>query len=147
MFGRWAGSCESASAALIMSAASVVLLWLWCRSRDVPLFQRDGTLPGGYTLTNTWDDLGNLTNLEDTNGDDKADTREVIMEGWGIGDTHAQGVRQNPLHGNRLDERDQFEIAFDPRRDRIREQQPLRHVDVRAHPLGVHLQALGQQPP
>jgi putative membrane-bound dehydrogenase-like protein len=28
--------------------------------------------------------------LKDTNGDDKADTREVIMEGWGVKDTHAQ---------------------------------------------------------
>jgi putative membrane-bound dehydrogenase-like protein len=33
--------------------------------------------------------------LKDTNGDDKADVREVIMEGWGIGDTHAQA---NNLH-------------------------------------------------
>jgi putative membrane-bound dehydrogenase-like protein len=28
--------------------------------------------------------------LKDTNGDDKADVRQVVMEGWGIGDTHAQ---------------------------------------------------------
>ena len=28
--------------------------------------------------------------LKDTNGDDKADTREVLLPGWGIGDTHAQ---------------------------------------------------------
>ena len=28
--------------------------------------------------------------LKDLNGDDKADIREVIMEGWGIRDTHAQ---------------------------------------------------------
>ena len=33
-------------AAIRMSGA-VVLLWLWCRARGVPLFQRDGTLPGG----------------------------------------------------------------------------------------------------
>ncbi|WP_038158786.1 PVC-type heme-binding CxxCH protein [Verrucomicrobium sp. BvORR106] len=33
--------------------------------------------------------------LKDTNGDDKADVRQVIMEGWGIGDTHAQA---NNLH-------------------------------------------------
>lgn len=33
--------------------------------------------------------------LKDTNGDDKADVREVIMDGWGIGDTHAQA---NNLH-------------------------------------------------
>src|SRR5436190_23374075 len=33
--------------------------------------------------------------LKDTDGDDKADVREVIMEGWGIGDTHAQA---NNLH-------------------------------------------------
>jgi len=33
--------------------------------------------------------------LKDTNGDDKADVREVVMEGWGIGDTHAQA---NSLH-------------------------------------------------
>lgn len=28
--------------------------------------------------------------LGDTNGDDKADVREVLLPGWGIGDTHAQ---------------------------------------------------------
>ncbi|CAN5911335.1 hypothetical protein BH11VER1_BH11VER1_13740 [soil metagenome] len=28
--------------------------------------------------------------LKDTNGDDKADVRQEIMSGWGIGDTHAQ---------------------------------------------------------
>lgn len=28
--------------------------------------------------------------LKDTNGDDKADVREVIMESWGVRDTHAQ---------------------------------------------------------
>ena len=28
-------------------AGAVVLLWLWCRWRRVPLFERDGTLPGG----------------------------------------------------------------------------------------------------
>ena len=33
--------------------------------------------------------------LKDTDGDDKADVREVLMEGWGIGDTHAQA---NSLH-------------------------------------------------
>ena len=33
-------------AAIRMSGA-VVLLWLWCRARGVPLFQRDGSLPGG----------------------------------------------------------------------------------------------------
>ncbi|MFM7606944.1 MAG: PVC-type heme-binding CxxCH protein [Prosthecobacter sp.] len=31
-----------------------------------------------------------LIYLEDTNGDDKADKREVIMDCWGIRDTHAQ---------------------------------------------------------
>jgi putative membrane-bound dehydrogenase-like protein len=33
--------------------------------------------------------------LKDTNGDDKADLREVVIEGWGISDTHAQA---NSLH-------------------------------------------------
>ena len=33
--------------------------------------------------------------LKDSDGDDRADVREVIMEGWGIGDTHAQA---NNLH-------------------------------------------------
>ncbi|MFT4267360.1 MAG: DMT family transporter [Xenophilus sp.] len=33
-------------ATLRMSGA-VLLLWLWCRWRGVPLFRRDGTLPGG----------------------------------------------------------------------------------------------------
>jgi putative membrane-bound dehydrogenase-like protein len=28
--------------------------------------------------------------LNDTNGDDKADMRQVLLPGWGIGDTHAQ---------------------------------------------------------
>src|SRR5438874_1065667 len=28
--------------------------------------------------------------LKDTNGDDKADVREVIIETWGVKDTHAQ---------------------------------------------------------
>jgi putative membrane-bound dehydrogenase-like protein len=28
--------------------------------------------------------------LKDTNGDDKADVREALLPGWGIGDTHAQ---------------------------------------------------------
>ena len=28
--------------------------------------------------------------LADTNGDDKADVRKVVLPGWGIGDTHAQ---------------------------------------------------------
>ena len=28
--------------------------------------------------------------LKDTNGDDKADVREVVMSGWGVNDTHAQ---------------------------------------------------------
>ena len=33
--------------------------------------------------------------LKDTNGDDKADVRQEILPGWGIGDTHAQA---NNLH-------------------------------------------------
>lgn len=33
--------------------------------------------------------------LADTNGDDKADVREVVLEGWGVRDTHAQA---NNLH-------------------------------------------------
>ena len=33
--------------------------------------------------------------LKDTNGDDKADVRENLITGWGIGDTHAQA---NNLH-------------------------------------------------
>ncbi len=32
----------------------------------------------------------NFVFLKDTNGDDKADVRETLMTGWGIGDTHAQ---------------------------------------------------------
>ena len=32
----------------------------------------------------------NFVFLKDTNGDDKADTHEVLLSGWGIGDTHAQ---------------------------------------------------------
>jgi putative membrane-bound dehydrogenase-like protein len=42
--------------------------------------------------------------LKDTNGDDKADVREVIMESWGVRDTHAQASNlhygyDNWLHG------------------------------------------------
>ena len=33
--------------ASIRMAGAVALLWLWCVWRGVPLFQRDGTLPGG----------------------------------------------------------------------------------------------------
>ncbi|VTU16511.1 DMT family transporter [Variovorax sp. PBL-E5] len=33
--------------ASIRMAGAVVLLWLWCAWRRVPLFERDGTLPGG----------------------------------------------------------------------------------------------------
>jgi len=35
--------------------------------------------------------------LKDTNGDDKADVRQEVMTGWGIGDTHAQA--SNLHHG------------------------------------------------
>lgn len=43
--------------------------------------------------------------LKDTNGDDKADGREVLLPGWGIGDTHAQQSNlgrgfDNWLHGS-----------------------------------------------
>ncbi|MGI9134400.1 MAG: DMT family transporter [Rhodoferax sp.] len=33
--------------ASIRMFGAVVLLWLWCRWRKVPLFERDGSLPGG----------------------------------------------------------------------------------------------------
>ena len=33
--------------ASIRMVGAVALLWLWCRTRGVPLFARDGTLPGG----------------------------------------------------------------------------------------------------
>ena len=33
--------------ASIRMAGAVVLLWAWCLRRGVPLFERDGTLPGG----------------------------------------------------------------------------------------------------
>jgi putative membrane-bound dehydrogenase-like protein len=33
--------------------------------------------------------------LKDTDGDDRADVRQTVLEGWGIGDTHAQA---NNLH-------------------------------------------------
>lgn len=46
----------------------------------------------------------NFVFLKDTNGDDKADVREVILSGWGIRDTHAQTSSlsygyDNWLHG------------------------------------------------
>lgn len=42
--------------------------------------------------------------LKDTNGDDKADVREVLIDGWGIQDTHAQASSlhwgyDNWIHG------------------------------------------------
>jgi putative membrane-bound dehydrogenase-like protein len=42
--------------------------------------------------------------LKDTNGDDRADVRQTIMEGWGVKDTHAQASNlhygyDNWLHG------------------------------------------------
>ena len=33
--------------ATLRMVGAVLLLWLWCRRRGVPLFERDGTLPGG----------------------------------------------------------------------------------------------------
>jgi drug/metabolite transporter (DMT)-like permease len=36
--------------ASIRMAGAVALLWLWCVSRRVPLFERDGTLPGGLLV-------------------------------------------------------------------------------------------------
>ena len=33
--------------ASIRMSGAVVLLWAWCRWRGIPLFERDGTLPGG----------------------------------------------------------------------------------------------------
>jgi drug/metabolite transporter (DMT)-like permease len=33
--------------ASIRMTGAVVLLWAWCRWRGIPLFERDGTLPGG----------------------------------------------------------------------------------------------------
>ncbi|MFL2910321.1 MAG: hypothetical protein ACJZ70_07260 [Limisphaerales bacterium] len=38
----------------------------------------------------------NSTSLKDTNGDDRADIREVLFSGWGVGDTHA-GPKQFAL--------------------------------------------------
>jgi putative membrane-bound dehydrogenase-like protein len=40
--------------------------------------------------------------LKDTNGDDKADVREAILPGWGIGDTHAQQSNLARGHDNWL---------------------------------------------
>lgn len=40
--------------------------------------------------------------LKDSNGDDRADTREVILEGWGIRDTHAQASTLHWGHDNWL---------------------------------------------
>jgi putative membrane-bound dehydrogenase-like protein len=40
--------------------------------------------------------------LKDTNGDDKADVRQEIMTGWGIGDTHAQANNLHYGHDNWL---------------------------------------------
>ncbi len=46
---------------------------------------------GGVIITQS----PRLLFLKDNNDDDRADVREVIMEGWGINDTHAQA---NSLH-------------------------------------------------
>jgi putative membrane-bound dehydrogenase-like protein len=40
--------------------------------------------------------------LKDTNGDDKADVREDIITGWGIGDTHGQAGNLHYGHDNWL---------------------------------------------
>ena len=40
--------------------------------------------------------------LKDTNGDDKADVRQEVMTGWGIGDTHAQANNLHYGHDNWL---------------------------------------------
>ncbi|MCC7376214.1 MAG: c-type cytochrome [Verrucomicrobiales bacterium] len=40
--------------------------------------------------------------LRDTDGDDRADVREVVMEGWGIADTHAQANNLHWGHDNWL---------------------------------------------
>jgi putative membrane-bound dehydrogenase-like protein len=40
--------------------------------------------------------------LKDTNGDDKADVRQEILTGWGIGDTHAQANNLHYGHDNWL---------------------------------------------
>lgn len=36
--------------ASIRMAGAVALLWLWCVARKVPLFERDGSLPGGLLV-------------------------------------------------------------------------------------------------
>ncbi len=38
--------------------------------------------------------------LKDTDGDDKADVREELLQGWGIGDTHAQANNLHYGHDN-----------------------------------------------
>jgi len=40
--------------------------------------------------------------LKDTDGDGKADVRQVVLEGWGIGDTHAQANNLHYGHDNWL---------------------------------------------
>ncbi|MBL9125997.1 MAG: c-type cytochrome, partial [Verrucomicrobiales bacterium] len=40
--------------------------------------------------------------LQDTDGDGRADVRKVVMEGWGIGDTHAQANNLHYGHDNWL---------------------------------------------
>ena len=40
--------------------------------------------------------------LKDTDGDDKADVRQVVMTGWGVGDTHAQANNLHYGHDNWL---------------------------------------------
>jgi putative membrane-bound dehydrogenase-like protein len=44
----------------------------------------------------------NFIFLKDTNGDDKADVREVLVTGWGIGDTHAQASNLHQGYDNWL---------------------------------------------
>ena len=44
----------------------------------------------------------NFVFLKDTNGDDKADVREVLLTGWGIGDTHAQASNLHQGYDNWL---------------------------------------------
>lgn len=63
------------------------------RADKFTVFADKLNIPTGLVFTNGGlivSQPPNFIFLKDTNGDDKADTFETVLSGWGIGDTHAQ---------------------------------------------------------
>ena len=67
------------------------------RARKITTFADKLNIPTSLVFTNGGIIVAQpprFTFLKDKNGDDKADVREVLMEGWGVKDTHAQPCSQ-----------------------------------------------------